>query len=78
MIGTIGPVRDGSEVWLLTAGGAAAAYSLTVHNASSGHYTLMVMTWVALLFTPVVLLPPKRPPAGPSTLGPVKHSPSGP
>ena len=58
------------------------------------------MTWVALLFTPVVLayqgwtywvfrqrvggtpvpslLPPRRPPAGPSTLGTVKHSPSGP
>ncbi len=33
----------------------SAAYSLTVTNASSGHYTLMVMTWVALIFTPVVL-----------------------
>ena len=33
----------------------AAAYSLTVHNASSSHYTLTVMTWVALIFTPVVL-----------------------
>lgn len=33
----------------------AAAYSLTVTNASSAHYTLMVMTWVALIFTPVVL-----------------------
>ena len=33
----------------------AAAYSLTIHNASSSHYTLTVMTWVALLFTPVVL-----------------------
>jgi hypothetical protein len=32
-----------------------AAYSPTVHNASSSHYTLSVMTWVALLFTPVVL-----------------------
>jgi len=32
-----------------------AAYSLTVTNASSSHYTLMVMTWVALIFTPVVL-----------------------
>ena len=32
----------------------AAAYSLTVHNASSSHYTLTVMTWVALIFTPVV------------------------
>jgi cytochrome d ubiquinol oxidase subunit II len=33
----------------------SAAYSLTVHNAASGHYTLMVMTWVAVIFTPVVL-----------------------
>jgi cytochrome d ubiquinol oxidase subunit II len=33
----------------------AAAFSLTVHNASSSHYTLMVMTWVAVIFTPVVL-----------------------
>ena len=31
------------------------AYSLTISNASSSHYTLTVMTWVALLFTPVVL-----------------------
>src|SRR5204862_3158049 len=32
------------------------AYSLTVANASSGHYTLTVMSWVALAFTPIVLL----------------------
>jgi len=32
-----------------------AAYGLTVTNASSSHYTLTVMTWVALIFTPVVL-----------------------
>ncbi|KUL21655.1 cytochrome d ubiquinol oxidase subunit II [Actinoplanes awajinensis] len=32
------------------------AYSLTVHNASSTPYTLRVMTWVAVFFTPVVLL----------------------
>lgn len=31
------------------------AFSLTVHNAASTHYTLTVMTWVAVLFTPVVL-----------------------
>jgi cytochrome d ubiquinol oxidase subunit II len=30
--------------------------SLTVHNASSSHYTLTVMTVVALIFTPVVLV----------------------
>jgi len=33
----------------------SAAFSLTVANASSAHYTLVVMTWVALIFTPVVL-----------------------
>ena len=33
----------------------AAAYSRTVTNASSAHYTLMMMTWVALIFTPVAL-----------------------
>ena len=32
-----------------------AAYSLTVHNASSTDYTLTVMTWVAGFLTPVVL-----------------------
>jgi len=31
------------------------ANSLTVHNASSTHYTLTVMTWVAVIFTPIVL-----------------------
>jgi cytochrome d ubiquinol oxidase subunit II len=31
------------------------AYSLNVHNAASTHYTLTVMTWVAVVFTPVVL-----------------------
>jgi cytochrome d ubiquinol oxidase subunit II len=31
------------------------AYSLTVTNASSAHYTLVVMSWVAVIFTPVVL-----------------------
>jgi cytochrome d ubiquinol oxidase subunit II len=32
------------------------AFSLTVKNASSTHYTLVVMTWVAVLLTPIVLL----------------------
>ena len=32
-----------------------AALSLTVHNASSSHYTLAVMTVVALIFMPIVL-----------------------
>jgi cytochrome d ubiquinol oxidase subunit II len=32
------------------------AYSLTISNASSSHYTLTIMTWVALIFTPLVLM----------------------
>jgi len=32
------------------------AYSLTTTNASSTAYTLTIMTWVAAVFTPVVLL----------------------
>jgi len=32
-----------------------AAYSLTIDNAASSPYTLQVMTWVAVAFTPVVL-----------------------
>ncbi|MEN0129515.1 MAG: cytochrome d ubiquinol oxidase subunit II [Brevundimonas sp.] len=32
------------------------ANSLTVTNASSTHYTLTVMTWVAVILTPIVLL----------------------
>ena len=32
------------------------ANSLTVTNASSTHYTLVIMTWVAVILTPVVLL----------------------
>ena len=34
----------------------SAAFSLTTANASATHYTLTVMTWVAVVFTPVVLL----------------------
>ena len=31
------------------------AYSLTVESASSSDYTLGVMTWVAVIFVPIVL-----------------------
>jgi cytochrome d ubiquinol oxidase subunit II len=31
------------------------AFSLTVDNASSTAYTLKIMTWVAVIMTPVVL-----------------------
>ena len=33
-----------------------AAYNLTVYNAASGHYALMVMTIVTVIFFPLVLL----------------------
>jgi cytochrome d ubiquinol oxidase subunit II len=33
----------------------SAARSLTVHNATSSHYTLVVMTVVAVIFTPLVV-----------------------
>ncbi|TDC68954.1 cytochrome d ubiquinol oxidase subunit II [Actinomadura sp. GC306] len=33
-----------------------AANSLTTENAASTHYTLTIMTWVAVLFTPIVLV----------------------
>ncbi|QMU74482.1 cytochrome d ubiquinol oxidase subunit II [Streptacidiphilus sp. PB12-B1b] len=32
------------------------AFSLTVGNAASGHYSLLIMTWLAALATPLVLL----------------------
>jgi cytochrome d ubiquinol oxidase subunit II len=32
------------------------AYSLTTSNASATDYTLKIMTWVAVLFTPIVLM----------------------
>ena len=34
----------------------SAANSLTVHNAAATPYTLLVITWVAVLFAPLVLL----------------------
>ena len=33
-----------------------SAFSLTTENASSSSYTLKIMTWVAVAFTPIVLL----------------------
>ena len=32
------------------------AATLTIHNASSTEYTLRLMTWVAVVFTPIVLV----------------------
>lgn len=33
-----------------------AAWSLTTENATSSHHTLVIMTWVALIFMPIVLM----------------------
>ncbi len=33
-----------------------AAYNLTVYNSSSQEYTLTIMTWVAVIMTPIVLI----------------------
>ncbi len=33
----------------------SAAWSLTIYNASSSPYTLKIMSWIALLFLPIVL-----------------------
>jgi cytochrome d ubiquinol oxidase subunit II len=33
-----------------------SAWNLTTHNASSTHYTLVIMSWVAIMFTPLVLM----------------------
>ena len=32
-----------------------AAYSLTTTSAAATHYTLTIMTWVAAIFTPLVI-----------------------
>ena len=50
MIGTIGPVWDGNEVWLLTAGGATfAAFPLWYASLFSGFYLALLLILVALI-----------------------------
>ena len=51
---TISPQRSGYDTTRSSA--LFPAWSLTVHNASSTSYTLKVMTWVAVIFTPIVLI----------------------
>ncbi|MCB4207665.1 cytochrome d ubiquinol oxidase subunit II [Arthrobacter sp. UM1] len=51
MINTIGPVWDGNEVWLLTAGGATfAAFPKWYAALFSGLYLPLVLVLVALIF----------------------------
>ena len=50
MIDTIGPVWDGNEVWLLTAGGATfAAFPLWYASLFSGFYLALLLILVALI-----------------------------
>ncbi|MBW4029651.1 MAG: cytochrome d ubiquinol oxidase subunit II [Acidobacteria bacterium] len=50
-INTIGPVWDGNEVWLLTAGGATfAAFPLWYATVFSGFYLALFVILVALIF----------------------------
>jgi len=53
---SIGPVWDGNEVWLLTAGGALfAAFPLVYATVFSGFYLALVLLLVALIFRAVAL-----------------------
>ncbi len=50
-INTIGPVWDGNEVWLLTAGGATfAAFPLWYATVFSGFYLALLVVLAALIF----------------------------
>src|SRR4029077_18261372 len=50
IINTIGPVWDGNEVWLLTAGGATfAAFPLWYASLFSGFYLALLLILVALI-----------------------------
>ena len=51
MINTIGPVWDGNEVWLITAGGATfAAFPLWYATVFSGFYLALFVVLAALIF----------------------------
>ena len=50
IVSTLGPVWDGNEVWLLTAGGAMfAAFSLWYATLFSGFYLALLLILVALI-----------------------------
>src|SRR2546425_13297430 len=50
LINTIGPVWDGNEVWLLTAGGATfAAFPLWYASLFSGFYLALLLILAALI-----------------------------
>jgi cytochrome d ubiquinol oxidase subunit II len=56
VIAAIGPVWDGNEVWLLTAGGALfAAFPLVYATVFSGFYLALMLLLVALIFRAVAI-----------------------
>jgi cytochrome d ubiquinol oxidase subunit II len=53
---SVGPVWDGNEVWLLTAGGALfAAFPIVYATVFSGFYLALILLLVALIFRAVAL-----------------------
>jgi len=55
-LATIGPVWDGNEVWLLTAGGAMfAAFPIVYATVFSGYYLALILLLLALIFRAVGL-----------------------
>ena len=56
VIAAIGPVWDGNEVWLLTAGGALfAAFPVVYATVFSGFYLALMLLLVALIFRAVAI-----------------------
>ncbi len=56
MLNTIGPVWDGNEVWLLTAGGATfAAFPFWYASLFSGLYIPLVLVLIGLIFRAVAI-----------------------
>jgi cytochrome d ubiquinol oxidase subunit II len=56
LLNTIGPVWDGNEVWLLTAGGATfAAFPMWYASLFSALYVPLTLTLVALIFRAVAI-----------------------
>ena len=53
IVNTVGPVWEGNQVWLITAGGAIfAAWPLVYATAFSGFYAAMLLTLFALFLRP--------------------------
>jgi cytochrome d ubiquinol oxidase subunit II len=56
MLNSIGPVWDGNEVWLITAGGALfAAFPHVYATAFSGFYTAVILLLLMLIFRAVAI-----------------------